>query len=140
MSVAIHLEASSAKDDKIFDKQGAVVGTVVRARIAKSKVSRPFLYENYRVMFGKGIVEVEREIANIAIKNEVVKKPNNVTYEYGGTTWRGLEKFVEAVGADESLRQKLVEDIYNTRNIFLEVSTLPPEEQVNLSADDSDIV
>ena len=138
VSVSINLTPSESKDYKILDGEGAVVGTSVTAYISKSKVSRPYMKGQYKVIFGQGIIEPEREVFDIALRRKVIAKPSNATYEFEGTTWRGEKAVLAAIASDESLRDKLVASIHARRYEILggERDPAPP---VGMISDDQDI-
>ncbi len=138
VSVSINLTPSEAKDNKIFDGEGAVIGTSVTAYISKSKVSRPYMKGHYKVIFGQGVVEQEREVFDIALRRRVITKPNTQSYEFEGATWRGEKAILESIATDESLRNKIIASIYARRYETLdgEFDVAPPEGMIS---DDQDV-
>ena len=139
VSLSIHLRPGKGKDEIIYDNEGSVMGTTVKAVVTKSKVGRPFLEGEYKVVFGKGVIEIEKEIAFWAIKKKVVDRPNNVTYSYEGSSWRGAEAFANAIRDDETLRNKLVEAIHSSRYVSSEMS-VEAEMEIQKTMDESELI
>jgi len=137
VSVALNLTPRLGKDDQIFDASGAKMGTTVKAYVSKSKVSRPYLSGDYKVVFGQGFVDVERELFNIAVRHGVLEKPNAVTYKFGGESWRGEDTMVKAIAASSELKDSIYAAVQKSRAmISADMVGMAPESTIEGYIDD----
>jgi recombination protein RecA len=103
-------------DSVIKDSSGNRVGHTVRAKIQKNKVGAPFRQAEYKVEYVKGIVNIEGEIFDLAVKYGLIERPSNQSYLINGEKIRGRDNAVSSFSEDTAL----VEDYNNTvRDMYL---------------------
>ena len=142
VSVAINLTPRLGKDDQIFDASGAKMGTTVKAYVSKSKISRPYLSGDYKVVFGRGFVDVERELLNIAIRHGVIEKPTVQRYKFEDQTWVGEDNTVKAIAENADLKDAIFTAVQKSRAmISADMTGMPPSEAIaGYIDDDQEIV
>jgi recombination protein RecA len=116
LSANVYFERINRKDSAVLNTNEEVIGTMIRASIEKSKFGPWPRKCEFTVDFSKGVINIENEIAELALKYNVVKKTSNVTHEYGDMKWVGYPKFCEAVAADPALSEKLKHEIVEARS------------------------
>jgi hypothetical protein len=111
----IYFERINRKDSAIFDKNEDVVGSMIRATVEKNKLGPWPRKCEFTVDYNKGVINLHEEIAQLALKYEVVKKPTSVSHEYGDQKWVGFPRFCEAIASDNDLAEKLKQEIVEAR-------------------------
>jgi recombination protein RecA len=96
-SVMVHFLMSESKDKQIFDQSGEQVGHSLRARIDKNRVGPPKRICELDIKYVEGVANKHVEIATLATKYGVVKKPNNRSYVYGDQKLTSKDAYYEAV-------------------------------------------
>jgi len=103
------------KSGEIKDKDGNVVGTGVRAKVKKNRLSAPGRQCTFSVYFAHGIDDLESNF-NLLVEKEIIRKPTTQSYEldYNGqplkfksTQWR--ETVLETPGLADYLKQLVME-------------------------------
>lgn len=115
LSANVYFERISRKDSAIFDGNEEIIGSMVRATIEKSKFGPWPRKCEFTVDFNEGIINQHEEIAELALKYDVVKKPTSMSYEYDNTKWVGMNKYCEALKDDPALADKLSSEIADLR-------------------------
>jgi hypothetical protein len=111
LSANVYFESSNSKENKILDEKENKVGHTLLATIEKSKFGPWPRKCEFKVHFGKGIIDRHEEIARLALDYNVVTKPTAVSYEYNGVKWVGMPKFAAAIESDENLAKELIAKI-----------------------------
>ena len=114
LSLSLYLETIQRKDAMVIDEKERKVGQSVRASVEKSKSGSQKKCE-IKVHFGKGIIDLHEELANLALEYDIVSKPTSMSYEYGNQKWVGAAKFFEAVKNDQNLADELAAKIKEAR-------------------------
>jgi recombination protein RecA len=126
-SVMVHLIPVEAKDSKIFDKAGDMVGHTVRVRIDKNRVGPPHRTCEIRIKYDSGVIDKNVEIGDLAIKYKVVNRPNNRTYEYSEDKWVGKDNFYSAL-ENTAIADKILKDIIAAKESGVEFDAKETEE------------
>ena len=61
--------------------------------------------------YNKGLVNIHEEVFNLGVNRNIVDKPNNVKYAFGGKEWHGKPSFLEALKNDENLRLDIIKEL-----------------------------
>lgn len=115
LSANIYFEAVQRKDAAILDNHEEKIGGPIRAKIEKSKFGPWPRQCEFKVDFGKGIVDTHEEIANLAIKYGIVSKPNNVSHQFGDKTFRGFDNFCKALLTDAEMLSDIEKKLEEVR-------------------------
>jgi len=103
---SVMVEMAPIGGSAIEDDSGTRIGHKVRASIRKNKVGRPFGKAEYSIEYVKGMVSTESELLDLAVKFDIVKRPNNVMYDIMEDSFRGRikaeERILEISGTVES--------------------------------------
>lgn len=132
LSANVYFRGSNSKDKVIFDENDNKVGNVVLATVEKSKFGPWPRKCEIKVDFRKGIVDIEEEIYELAVKYNIINKTSSVTHEYGDNKWTGRNKTVAAIKENESLAQELTDKIDQARIDAREKLLEQIENQVNV--------
>lgn len=136
LSANVYFEAIQRKDAMIVDEKENKVGHPLRATIEKSKFGPWPRKCEFKVNFGIGVIDRHEEIAQLSIDYEVVKKPSNVTHEYGERKWVGFPKFCEAIKEDLQLSLELEQKIIEAREAKMDKKR--KEQLAKIKVDDSE--
>ncbi len=139
LSVNIYFEAVARKDSIILNENEEKIGHTIRATVEKNKLGPHPRKCEFKVEFSKGIIDQHEEIAELAIKYNVVSKPSNVSYEYKNNKWVGNGKYCEAIKNDPNLAQELLQEIEKTRENKLDsqrLEQLAKKEKLSILVDE----
>jgi recombination protein RecA len=132
-SVMVHFLMSESKDSKIFNERGEQVGHMLRARIDKNRVGPPKRECQLAVKYVEGVGDKHVELATLATKYGVVKRPNNRTYIYNDINIVGKDNYYNTVKDWEQL--KLFGEIQEAKlNNFSEELEVQEDEEENNAA------
>ena len=67
------MRSMAAKDGKIVDNEGELIGNRHKVTITKNKLSAPFAEANFNIIYGKGIDKFS-ELLNIGLEHDIIKK------------------------------------------------------------------
>jgi len=97
----VHFAAVLKKEEHIFDDAKQRIGHKVRFKIPKNKIAQPYRGGEYRIVYTRGVVDKNIELAELAKKLNVVERPNNRRYVLGDTTYDGFDNFAKALTDEE---------------------------------------
>jgi recombination protein RecA len=120
LSANIYFEAVQRKDAQILDEREQKIGHPLRAKIEKSKFGAYPRSCEFKVDFGKGIIDKHEEIAQLALNYEVVQKPTTVSHQYGDMKWVGFGKFCDALKENNDLCKEIDQKIDEARTAKLD--------------------
>jgi hypothetical protein len=134
LSCNIFFEAVMRKDSQILDEKENKIGHIIRATTEKSKFAPWPRKCEFKVNFDLGVVDSHEEMVKLAIDMDIIKRPNNVMYEYKDLKIKGEAATMETFKNDRNLFLELEAAIKNN-NIALPVAdeNLPEEDNDDLS-------
>jgi len=100
-SLMLNMAPILSADSVIKNGSGEKIGHTVRAKIQKNKVGAPFRQAEYKVEYEKGVVNQSEEIFNLAIKYDLIERPNNQSYVVYGEKIRGRDAALAAFSKDK---------------------------------------
>jgi len=115
-SLMINMAPVFGADSVIKNDSGERVGHIVRAKIQKNKVGAPFRQAEYKVEYVKGIVNTEEEVFDLAVKYDLIERPNSQSYIVDGDKIRGRDSAVKAFSSNPSAAAAYDQEI---RDIYL---------------------
>jgi recombination protein RecA len=83
------------------------IGHKVRVKNKKNRVGAPFRVGEFSLSYTKGIINQHEEIFDLSTSLGVVDRPNNMTYEFNGKSFKGKDNFKEAIKNDPKLAADL---------------------------------
>ena len=83
------------------------VGSNIKIKIAKSKVSAPFKTTEVQIIFNKGIDKLT-DLANLLVKKEIIEK-KGAWFFYKDYKWNGIKKVVIELEDNKELKKELLE-------------------------------
>jgi recombination protein RecA len=114
-SLMINMAPVFGSDSVIKNDSGERIGHTVRAKVQKNKVGAPFRQAEYKVEYVKGIVNTEEEVFDLAVKYNLIERPNSQSYIVDGEKIRGRDSAAKAFSANSSTAEaydQAVRDIY----------------------------
>lgn len=113
LSANVYFVAPQRKDAQLTDEKERRTGTILKAKVEKSKFG-PWPRDcEFKVDFSQGVIDKHEEVAKLSLEYGIVQKPNNVSHVYGEQKWVGESKFFEALKSDpalmEEIKQKTIE-------------------------------
>lgn len=127
LSANLYFEAVGRKDALILDANDEKIGHTIRATTEKSKFCAWPRKCEFKVNFSVGVIDSHEEVANLAIKYNIVTKPSTVTHEYKDKKWVGFGKFCEELKSNPELCEELKQEIVRVRDNKL-FKPPPPQE------------
>tara|TARA_A200000159_G_C7334465_1_gene344451 strand:- start:555 stop:1706 length:1152 start_codon:yes stop_codon:yes gene_type:complete len=106
-SLMVNMAPVFSSDSVIKNPDGEKIGHTVRAKIQKNKVGAPFRQAEYKVEYEKGIVNQSEEIFDLAIKYNIITRPNNQNYIIDGEKVRGRDAAVKYFSENTELVSKI---------------------------------
>lgn len=132
-SLMVNMAAIIGADSTIENEHGDKIGHKVRAKIGKNKVGSPFRKAEYSIQYLKGIVNQAEEILDLAVKYNIITRPNNQSYEYMGESVRGRSAMIQKIEDETSFYKEIenkIKDIY-LKNQSPQVDDFDDEEDEN---------
>jgi len=127
-SLMLNMAPVLSADSVIKNGDGEKIGHTVRAKIQKNKVGAPFRQAEYKVEYEKGIVNQSEEIFNLAIKYDLIERPNNQSYVVRGEKIRGRDAALLSFSKDKELSEEYDLKI---RDMYLSGARFSATEDVN---------
>lgn len=139
LSANVYFQGSRSKDKILFDEDENKVGGVIMATVEKSKFGPWPRKCEFMVDFRKGVINIEEEVYELAIKYDVIQKTSSITHEFGDDKWKGRSQTCEAL-KDEVLRNKILAKIEEARDLERETNKAKQEAAfAELDASSSDV-
>lgn len=112
LSMTVNFAAQNQKDNLIKNENDETIGHKVKIRIDKNKCAPISLKDcSFDIKYLEGIANKHLEIAELALKYNVVERPNNVMYEYGDQKWKGRDNFETSLLENEELQEEILQKI-----------------------------
>jgi recombination protein RecA len=120
-SLMVFFTTSNSKDNQVLNASGEKIGHVIMSKVDKNKVGSPHRKANFTIEYTNGVRKSD-EIAELATKYGVVKRPNNKTYEYGDVKIIGKDAYYSAIKNNEISNEELLEKIKEAKlsNVVIE--------------------
>lgn len=109
-SMMVNFTNSEAKSGKLYDMNEDVYGHIVNARIDKNKLAPSHRKCQFRIGYVNGVVDKHMEIGDLAVKYNIITKPNSQSYEYNDKKWRGKDNLYEGI-MEHNLLDELLQKI-----------------------------
>jgi recombination protein RecA len=110
-SLMINMAPVFSADSVIKNNAGDKIGHTVRAKIQKNKVGAPYRQAEYKVKYKKGIVNIEEEVFDLAVKYGIIERPSSQSYLIDGEKIRGRESAISAFSSNDSVVKSYNESI-----------------------------
>lgn len=127
-SLMINMAPVFSSESTITDSSGGKIGHTVRAKIQKNKVGAPFRQAEYKIKYEEGIVEASGEIFDLAIKYNLIERPNNQSYIISGEKIRGRDAAL-AYFEENNLANDFLDSI---KAIYISGEAMPESEPEEL--------
>lgn len=122
------IERVEKKDSKLFSEEMKGVrklpiqeGHTIRVRVDKANLDRPFRDAEYRIHYGKGVVDTGIEVALLSTGLNVIYhpiaeksgKPNKMMWQFGDQKWKGFDNLCNALDESPELQRKVMAAVYD---------------------------
>lgn len=61
--------------------------------------------------YHRGVINTHEEVFLLGVNRGIIKKPNQVSYEFGGRTWRGQQAMIEAVRDEREVYDAILREL-----------------------------
>lgn len=96
----------------IKDTNGQIVGNRTRVKVVKNKVAAPFTEAEFDILYSCGISK-EGSIVEAALNRGIIEKRGSWLSYQGQNLSQGTLAAIEKLKSDESLKNKIINDILN---------------------------
>ncbi len=100
------------KDILDFMDHAQKTGHKIRFRVEENSAGVSGRTAEFTLDYSKGIVNQYEEIFTLAVNYGIIERPNNVTYTYGGKSYRGLVACLTAIRDDQDLQKELLTKVF----------------------------
>ncbi|MDE2425758.1 MAG: AAA family ATPase [Elusimicrobia bacterium] len=97
---------------KDLDGKEEKTGFKIKYRMEKSSIGIDGRVGELTFDYKNGIINTHEEIFGLAVNVGVIKRPNNVMYEFDGDSWRGEATMISAIKDSPELYSKLQKAIF----------------------------
>jgi RecA/RadA recombinase len=107
--IMVNFGKTESKAKMFLDENDEPYGHIVTAKIDKNRVGPAHKKCDFDIEYCNGVVNRNKELANLAIKYNVIYQPNKVMYEFNGEKYKGRENLYEAFkSVDEAAVMKQI--------------------------------
>ncbi len=115
-SLMINFAAINSKESYILNEDGERIGHKIRAKVQKNKVGTPWRVAEFEVKYLEGLVNRHKEIADLGIKYNIIKRPSTVMYTYKGENFaRGRDGLYTTLENNIPLQEEILESVKKTK-------------------------
>jgi hypothetical protein len=107
------LSNSDIKDMKGNKEQ---TGHKIYATIDDSSLGSKGRSAEFTLDYSRGLINVHEEVFQLAVNTNVVERPNNRTYIFGGKTYTSKADFITAIRDSEEMQQELMKKVLQVSN------------------------
>lgn len=97
------VEDLSGKGEKMAHK--------IRVKMMDSSMGPKERSGEFTLDYHRGIVNIHEEVFRLGVGMDIIRKPNNLTYSFGGKDWRGKPAMLEALRTDPKLCEDIVSEL-----------------------------
>lgn len=91
--------------------RGEVTGTKIRVRMRENSMGPKGRTGEFTFNFGKGLVNQYEEVFKLGTGRGIVNRPNQLTYEFQGQTWKGKDAFIGALKESPALQEAIITEL-----------------------------
>jgi hypothetical protein len=108
------LDGVEFSDPEIKDFMGKEqkTGHKIRFKVTESSIGPAGRTAEFTLDYDRGIVNQYEEIFMLGKNMGVIKKPNNLMYEFEGQQWKGLANMLTAMRDDPELARRVLTQVY----------------------------
>lgn len=121
----MYVEPRSGKEGRVDEAGNSFVDdSVTDARGEGEQMAHKLLVRMVDASFGpkgraglltfdyhKGIVNIHEEVFNLGVNRNIIEKPNNMMYSFGGKEWRGKAAVLEALKNDIEFQRAIISEL-----------------------------
>lgn len=129
-SLMVMLAQSFSSANKIENSDSELIGGLIKGKIGKNKVARPFKVAQYKVLFDSGITDKANELLDVGVECGYIIRHNAVTVEIDGERLTSREKAINYIAEhydeiEQCIREKYMSGNDNSSNTFSEEEVEP---------------
>jgi hypothetical protein len=96
---------------KSFTDKGEKTGHKIRVKMVDSSMGPKERTGEFTFDYHKGIINIHEEVFRLGTGYNIIQKPNNVTYQYGGKDYRGKGAMLEAIKNDPKMQEEILTEL-----------------------------
>lgn len=119
------------ENDQVEDLSGKAekMGHKIRVKMTDSSFGPKERVGEFTLDYRKGIINIHEEVFRLGVGWNVIVKPNNVTYGFGGKEYRGKPAMLEALRIDEKLQEEVLTELRRRDRAGEYGEGAPPKEE-----------
>ncbi len=144
----VRVEADKTKDGRVFDEdQSDMKGNAVQTghriwtKMTDSSNGPPGRVAQFVLKYDTGIVNLGEEVADLGVATGVIEKPNQQSYKFQDSIWRGQKNLADALESNPELRKQVIDMIKerDAQNLIkpIQDAPLPPVSEQTVRMDDA---
>ena len=94
----------------LMDK-GERKGHRIRAKMINNTLGVKGRTGEFTFDYSRGIVNVHEEVFRLGVNRGLIKRPNNLTYEYNGAKWAGKPAVLEALKNNVAMQESIIAEL-----------------------------
>ena len=134
----LDMEGKSFYDERVEDTagKGEKTGHRIKVKMVDSSLGPKERHGEFTLDYNKGIINTHEEVFKLGVGWNVIAKPNQLTYAYGGKEYRGKPAILEALKNDPNLCKEIMTEL-RKRDMTHDLGSAPPiKEASDLAGDD----
>jgi RecA/RadA recombinase len=96
---------------KDFVDKGEQVAMKIRIKMRDSSMGPKGRTGEFTFHFKKGVISQYEEVFKLADNRNLVNRPNNLVWEFGGEKWNGKDSFIKALKTRPELCDAIIEEL-----------------------------
>jgi RecA/RadA recombinase len=107
------LQGDALVNEDMTDLAGRAeeTGIKVRCRMKENSMGPKGRTAEFTFDFHKGLVNTYEEVFKLGIGRNIVNRPNQLNYEFGGQTWKGKDSFINALKESPQLQADILAEL-----------------------------
>jgi len=105
-------ETLESKGMKDFRDKGDKTGHKIRFQVMGNSLGPDGRSAEFTIDYNKGIINQYEEIFILGRNSGVIEKPNNITYKYGDSSYRGKPAMLAALRDSVDLQNQILTEVY----------------------------
>ena len=124
-------------NEKLVDlaDKGEKTARKIRVKMKASSMGPEGRVGEFTFDFSKGMINQFEEVFKLGVGRGIIEKPSNVSYTFGGKTWRGKDACLKELAENKALCKEIVDEL-KRRDLGGEFTAQDQAETVDINEED----